>query len=94
MPKGTAVRVYTSNGLASAVPDVVTPNQNFNSARSQLQSAGFTDIGQSCVVAAVTDPPSSLDKVVTQDPGAGAVVNRGTKVTLAVKKLNCGGPKN
>lgn len=92
VPKGTAVKVFTSNGQAVMVPDVVTPNQNFNSARSQLQSAGFTDIGQSCVVAAVTDPPSSLDKVVSQDPSSGAVVNKNTKITLGVKKLVCGGP--
>lgn len=90
VPKGTAVAVFTSNGQAAAVPDVVSANQNYNSARSQLQSAGFSSVGEVCVPAAVTDPPSSIDKVVSQDPAAGSVVNKGTKITLGVKKINCG----
>lgn len=89
VPKGTAVTVFTSNGLAAGVPDVVTPNQNFNQAKSQLQSAGFNDVDQTCVVAAVTDPPSSIDRVVSQNPAAGSVVNKATKVTLGVRKLSC-----
>lgn len=89
VPKGTPVTVYTSNGQAAAVPDVVSGNQNFNSARSQLQNAGFSNVDQTCVVAEVTDPPSSIDKVVAQDPAAGSVVNKSTKITLGVRKLNC-----
>ncbi|GMA90137.1 hypothetical protein GCM10025869_06660 [Homoserinibacter gongjuensis] len=46
--KGSIVRVYTSNGQATAVPDVVGPNQNFNDAKNQLQSAGFTNVTQTC----------------------------------------------
>jgi membrane peptidoglycan carboxypeptidase len=89
VPKGTPVTVYYSNGLAAAVPDVVSGNQNFNSAKNQLQNAGFTNVDQTCVVALVTDPPSSIDKVVAQDPAAGSVVNKANKITLSVRKLNC-----
>ncbi|TPX04560.1 PASTA domain-containing protein [Schumannella luteola] len=87
--KGTVVRVFTSNGQAAAVPDVVTPNQNFNDAKNQLQSAGFLNVSQECEEAAVGDPPSSLNKVIAQDPAAGSVVNKNTAITLTVKKATC-----
>ncbi|PZQ89619.1 MAG: penicillin-binding protein [Leifsonia xyli] len=86
--KGTEVTVFTSNGQASAVPDVVTANQNYGSAQSQLQTAGFTNVAQKCEVALPGDP--KLDKVVAQDPAAGSVVNKSQKVTLTVRKLVCG----
>lgn len=90
VPKGSPVVVYTSNGQAAAVPDVVSPNQDFDSAKAQLSDAGFKKVDQTCVVADPDDDPSSLDKVVSQNPAAGSVVNKGTKITLGIKKLTCG----
>lgn len=88
--KGSVVRVFTSNGQATSVPDVVTPNQDYNSAKNQLQSSGFTNVTQVCEV---FDPlehqPSSLGKVVAQDPSAGSVVNKNNQVKLTVRKNTC-----
>ncbi len=91
VPKGSPVTVFTSNGQAAVVPDVVSPNQDYNSAKSQLQAAGFKSVTETCVEAEATDPPSSIDKVVAQNPAAGSVVNKSTKITLGVKKVSCGG---
>jgi beta-lactam-binding protein with PASTA domain len=87
------VRVFVSNGQAAGLPDVSSgQNLDFNAARSTLQGAGFGNVSQACVVATGSDPASSLDKVVAQNPGAGSVVNKGTPVTLTVRKASCGGP--
>jgi membrane peptidoglycan carboxypeptidase len=91
--KGSIVRVYTSNGQATAVPDVVGPNQNFNDAKNQLQSAGFTNVTQTCEEFDPTPPvnhsPGTLNNVVAQDPAAGSVVNKNNQVTLTVRKNSC-----
>jgi membrane peptidoglycan carboxypeptidase len=91
--KGSIVRVYTSNGQATAVPDVVGPNQNFNDAKNQLQSAGFTNVTQTCEVFDPTPPvnhsPGTLNNVVAQNPAAGSVVNKNNQVTLTVRKNSC-----
>ncbi|AYF98244.1 transglycosylase domain-containing protein [Protaetiibacter intestinalis] len=95
VPKGTAVNVFTSNGQAAMVPDVVTPNQSFNSARDQLEDAGFENVDQVCVAPTSTDPPSSIGKVVAQNPSAGSVLNKSTHITLTVREVGCptgGGP--
>ncbi|MBN9139514.1 MAG: transglycosylase domain-containing protein [Micrococcales bacterium] len=89
VPKGTEVVVYTSNGQAAMVPDVVTPNQNYNDAKNQLQTAGFTNVTQVCQAAQPGDPPSSIGNVTAQSPAAGSVVNKGIQVTLTVRKLTC-----
>jgi membrane peptidoglycan carboxypeptidase len=87
--KGSIVRVFTSNGQAAAVPDVVSPNQNYNAAKNQLQQSGFTNVTQTCEEAEIDDPPSTLDNVVAQSPSAGSVVNKNTQVTLTVRKGHC-----
>ncbi len=93
VPKGTAVQVYVSNGMATGVPDVVSPNQNYNSAKNQLQSAGFTNVTQTCEVFDPLPPanhsPGTLNNVVAQSPSAGSVVNKNTQVTLTVRKNSC-----
>jgi membrane peptidoglycan carboxypeptidase len=87
--KGSVVRVFTSNGQATAVPDVVSAGQDYSSAKSQLQSAGFTNVTQVCKEADDEDPPSSYDTVVEQDPAAGSVVNKSSQIKLTVRKMNC-----
>ncbi|RQP11013.1 MAG: PASTA domain-containing protein [Microbacteriaceae bacterium] len=89
VPKGTAVKVFRSNGQAAPVPDVVTPNQNYNDAKSALEEEGFMNVTPGCVEAQPGDPPGTLDKVVAQDPAAGSVVNKGIQVTLTVRKNSC-----
>jgi membrane peptidoglycan carboxypeptidase len=89
IPRGTEVRVFTSNGEASAVPDVVSDNQDFPAAENELDQAGFENVDQVCVAAAPTDPPESINKVVAQNPAAGSVVNKNTTITLTVRKNVC-----
>lgn len=89
VPKGTPVKVFTSNGQAAAVPDVVSPNQNYNDAKDDLQAAGFTNVTQVCQAAQPGDPPSSIGNVTAQNPAAGSVVNKGIQVTLTVRKATC-----
>ncbi|QNO37114.1 transglycosylase domain-containing protein [Protaetiibacter sp. SSC-01] len=89
VPKGTGVRVFTSNGQAATVPDVVSPNQNYNDAKDDLQAAGFTNVTQVCEEAEPGDPPGTMNNVVAQNPAAGSVVNKGIQVTLTVRKMSC-----
>ncbi|MFT4030102.1 MAG: transglycosylase domain-containing protein [Protaetiibacter sp.] len=87
--KGTVVTVYTSNGDAAAVPDVVTPEQDYMSAKDQLEDAGFLNVTQDCEVADPDDPLTSIGIVVAQNPTAGSVVNQANEITLTVLKLSC-----
>jgi membrane peptidoglycan carboxypeptidase len=87
--KGSVVRVFTSNGLATAVPDVSSGGLNYNDAKDQLEDAGFENVTEVCAEAEPTDPPTSLDTVVAQDPAAGSVVNKNNQVKLTVRKMHC-----
>jgi membrane peptidoglycan carboxypeptidase len=91
--KGSVVRVYTSNGQATAVPDVVSSNQSYNDAKNQLESAGFTNVTQTCEVFDPTPPanhsPGTLNNVVAQNPAGGSVVNKNNQITLTVRKNSC-----
>ncbi len=89
VPKGSPVKVFRSNGQASTMPDVVSPNQSYNDAKSALQAAGFTNVTQVCAEAEPGDPPGTLNNVVAQNPAAGSVVNKGIQVTLTVRKNSC-----
>ena len=90
--RGTTVRVYTSNGLAEQVPNVVGMNRN--AAKNQLEGAGFS-VSQVCVDAddlgnpAPADLPSP-DEVTSQDPGGGTFYNPATTtVTIRYYQLVC-----
>ncbi len=89
LARGTTVTVTTSLGNLVRIPDVVSAGTNYNPARDTLNDAGFTNIGQSCVVI----PPDGnllLDGIVTaQNPGAGAAIKYETSITLTVSKLAC-----
>jgi membrane peptidoglycan carboxypeptidase len=87
--RGTAVAVYTSNGQGAVVPDVVSDNQDFSSAKAELNAAGFNSVDQNCVVAGSGDPPGSIDTVVAQSQTPGSVINRNTDIVLSVRKLSC-----
>ncbi|MDP9168729.1 MAG: PASTA domain-containing protein, partial [Actinomycetota bacterium] len=89
VPRGTTVTVYTSNGLAVKAPNVSGNGTNYNDGKTAFQGQGFSNISQACVVAQAGDPLSSLNTIVSQVPAAGAVVNKGTPVTLTVRKISC-----
>ncbi len=87
--RGATVTVYTSNGAQIGVPDVVSGNPTFNSARSALRQAGFRSVAQECVPLN-QDQAALANRVVSMDPAAGSSVNKNTVITLGVGQLNCG----
>jgi membrane peptidoglycan carboxypeptidase len=86
MASGMTVTVYTSNASMSALPDVVSGNPAFGSAKSTLNSAGFANVSQYC---AVTADPALVGKVVESTPAPGATVRRADEVKLGVGALTC-----
>jgi membrane peptidoglycan carboxypeptidase len=89
--KGTTVRVFTSNGLAEEVPDVVGLNRNI--AEAQLQGDGFT-VSQVCVDDGDLGIPPALppvvDNVVSQDPPGHSFHNPATTtVTIRYYRPTC-----
>ncbi len=81
MATGQTVTVYTSNGSMSALPDVVTGNPNFGAAMGTLNTAGFTNVTQYCVVNA---DPLLTGKVVESQPAPGSTYRRDKEVKLGV----------
>ncbi|GHF14444.1 transglycosylase domain-containing protein [Pseudolysinimonas yzui] len=90
VPRGTTVRVFTSNGLAEPVPNVVGMSRN--DAEDALDDAGFNvdavcvddeDLGNPL-------PPPAVDNVTSQDPPGGAMRNPGsTTVTISYYRPIC-----
>jgi membrane peptidoglycan carboxypeptidase len=83
VPRGTTIRVFTSNGLAEPVPDVV--GQDRGAATGTLTSAGF-DVEDECVddedLGNPTTPPA-INSVTSQDPTGGTMRNPdNTTVTI------------
>jgi membrane peptidoglycan carboxypeptidase len=88
MARGQTVTVFTSNGALLSMPDVVTPNQDFATARNQLAAAGFSSVSQTCVAIGPNDPVR-IDKVVSSNPAPGGVVRATDEIKLAVGKARC-----
>jgi len=73
--RGTTVRVYTSNGLAKPVPNVVGLSPG--AAESALDTAGF-DVNRQCYEPGDPEYPAAPppdDQVMSQDPAAGSMRN-------------------
>lgn len=89
---GTAVTAFTSNGLMSAVPDVVSAKTDFATAKNTLNSfggggsAGFSNVSQYCKV---TTDPLLVDKVIESQPAPGSTYKRTNEVKLGVGSLAC-----
>jgi membrane peptidoglycan carboxypeptidase len=92
VPRGTTVTVYTSNGLAEEVPNVVGDQRG--AAEAELQGEGFS-VDSVCVDAndLGNPPPGDLpapDEVTSQDPGGGTYYNPATTtVTIRYYQLVC-----
>ncbi|HWH97761.1 MAG TPA: PASTA domain-containing protein, partial [Pseudolysinimonas sp.] len=88
--RGTTVRVFTSNGLAEPVPNVVGMSRN--DARDALHDANF-NVDEVCVDDEDLDnplPPPAMDEVMSQDPPAGAMLNpASTTVTIRFYRPIC-----
>lgn len=87
--QGAFVTVYTSNGLAKQVPNVV--GETVTKAKSDLNAAGFSVGTTSCVTgSSATDPKNKT--VTAQDPGGGAAANPATtQVNLTYQDFPCSG---
>lgn len=90
VPRGTTVRVYTSNGLAEPVPNVVGMSRG--DAENALQDADF-DVDEVCVDDADLGnplPPPDIDEVMSQDPPGGSMRNPDTTtVTIRFYRPIC-----
>src|SRR4051795_10011268 len=79
IPKGTEVRLFISSGPPQVqVPSVV--GQDKAVATGALQDKGFS------VTASPVTSNQPKDRVISQNPSAGATVDKGSRVTLLVSK--------
>jgi serine/threonine-protein kinase len=79
IPRGSEVRLLVSSGPPQVqVPSVV--GQDKDVARATLQDQGFKVTAE----LATSDTPKG--KVISQSPGAGATVDKGSRVTITVSK--------
>jgi len=85
--QGAYVTVYTSNGLAKPVPNVVGEDES--QATSDLQSAGFTNVTEQCTQSTLGPTDPNLGKVTAQDPGGGSSANPANPVQISVTKQHC-----
>jgi membrane peptidoglycan carboxypeptidase len=78
VPRGTDIAVYTSNGQAAPLPDVI--GQDVVAAKNDLNNDGWTNVVGSCDTDPVPSPPDLT--VYATDPAPGAVINKNSIVTL------------
>jgi serine/threonine-protein kinase len=79
IPRGSEVRLLVSSGPPQVqVPSVV--GQDKDVARATLQDQGFK------VTAALATSDTPKGKVISQSPGGGATVDKGSRVTITVSK--------
>ena len=91
VPRGTTIRVFTSNGLAKQVPNLVGLSRS--AAESALDSAGFDDYSSTCIgLAELGNPatPPAENQVTSQDPASGTFRNpENTTVTFRYFQTTC-----
>ncbi|MGW9632364.1 transglycosylase domain-containing protein [Agromyces sp. NPDC055520] len=83
--KGTTIRIFTSNGSISGVPDVVGMTQD--EAEAALKQAGFKVQRQN----ENTLDPLKVGMVLSQNPAGGGFAKPGDQITITVGKLGGGG---
>jgi membrane peptidoglycan carboxypeptidase len=83
--RGTTIRVFTSNGSVTGVPNVV--GMTVDQAEAALRQAGFRAERQT----QDTTDPAQVGFVIAQNPGAGGFAKPGDRVTITVGKLGGGG---
>ena len=87
MARGQTVVVKLSNGTLNALPDVVTGNPDYLTAKGMLKDAGYKTVSKKCVELDLGDP--NIDRVVSSDPSPGTPYARNKRVTLGVGSLEC-----
>ncbi|WP_244284146.1 transglycosylase domain-containing protein [Agromyces badenianii] len=83
--KGTTIRVFTSNGSMTGVPNVV--GMNGDQAEGALKQAGFKVQRQT----ENTTDPTKVGVVISQNPAGGGFAKPGDQITISVGKLGGGG---
>ncbi|WP_139416616.1 transglycosylase domain-containing protein [Agromyces laixinhei] len=83
--KGSTVRIFTSNGSMTGVPNVV--GMTDGQADAALKQAGFRVQRQN----EGTTDPTKVGVVLSQNPAAGASAKPGDQVTISIGRLGGGG---
>jgi beta-lactam-binding protein with PASTA domain len=83
--RGTTIRVFTSNGSVTGVPNVV--GMTVDQAEAALRQAGFRAERQT----QDTTDPAQVGFVLAQNPAGGGFAKPGDRVTITVGKLGGGG---
>ena len=87
MARGQTVTVNLSNGTLNSLPDVVTGNPDYATAKGMLKDAGYKSVVKKCVELEEGDP--NIDRVLSSDPSPGTPWSRTKKVTLGVGAASC-----
>ncbi|MGV8852856.1 MAG: transglycosylase domain-containing protein [Rhodoglobus sp.] len=84
---GATVTVYTSNGNLVPLPDAVDDGESYNygAAKGILNSAGFANVSQGCVMVPAADP--RINKVTASNPTPGTLVSPSAAITLVVGQV-------
>ncbi len=82
VPLGTAIKVWRSRGNMFPLPDVVSDQQSFGNAQSELNAAEFLISSKYCVLLDPLDP--LIGKVVESSPAPGAPWRKDREVKLGV----------
>jgi membrane peptidoglycan carboxypeptidase len=86
--QGAFITVYTSNGQAKPIPNVV--GETLTKAQADITAAGFTVGSTQCQAGtAVNDPKNKT--VLAQDPGSGSANPATTKISLTYQDFPCTG---
>ncbi|MEF3403624.1 transglycosylase domain-containing protein [Agromyces sp. CCNWLW203] len=83
--KGTTIRIFTSNGSMTGVPNVV--GMTGEQAEAALKQAGFKVQRQN----ENTVDPTKVGVVISQNPAGGGFAKPGDQITISVGKLGGGG---
>lgn len=83
--KGTTIRIFTSNGSMTGVPNVV--GMTGDQAEAALKQAGFKVQRQN----ENTTDPTKVGVVISQNPAGGGFAKPGDQITISVGKLGGGG---
>lgn len=91
LARGMTVKVYTSNGSMTTMPDVADGTLTYAAAKAILTAAGFTNVltAQPCVEA---EDPEQIGFVISSDPKAGTAWVRTAPISLGVGAALCENP--
>jgi membrane peptidoglycan carboxypeptidase len=87
LARGTIVKVSISRGNLVELPNVV--GQLYDDAVAALNTAGFTNVSEACVVIPVDGDPGQDGIVTAQNPAGGAKIKYERTIQLTVSRVVC-----